>query len=141
MIEPQAVQAGESAVSNTTGAWPAASRSARSFASTPCATIFSPSSSPLATVSSFAETVSPPTGMLAAELVASSEPVASVCAAPEVAEAESLPSADRVEVESVVDGPAEADEAERSEASVDSVASPLTTFASDKVICRLMMPT
>ena len=35
MIEPQSVQAGESAVSNTTGAWPTASRSARSFASTP----------------------------------------------------------------------------------------------------------
>ena len=70
MIEPQSVQAGESAVSNTTGAWPAASRSARSFASTPCATIFSPSSSPFATVSCFAETVSPPTGMLAAALLA-----------------------------------------------------------------------
>jgi hypothetical protein len=47
MIEPQSVQVGELAVSNTTGAWPAASRSARSFASTPCATLLSPSATEL----------------------------------------------------------------------------------------------
>jgi hypothetical protein len=78
MIEPQSVQAGESAVSNTTGAWPAASRSARSFASEFWATIFRPSSSPLATVSGFAATVSPPTSILEAESVTASEPVADV---------------------------------------------------------------
>jgi hypothetical protein len=65
MIEPQSVQAGESAVSNTTGAWPAASRSARSFASEFWATIFRPSSSPLATVSGF-----PPATVSSDELAA-----------------------------------------------------------------------
>jgi hypothetical protein len=51
MIEPQSVQAGESAVSNTTGAWPAASRSV--LASPFCANrLFLPGD------------VYPPTGML-----------------------------------------------------------------------------
>ncbi len=61
MIEPQSVQAGESAVSKTTGAWPTASRSARSFAALPCATIFNPSNSPFGCAG---DVVSPPTTIL-----------------------------------------------------------------------------
>ncbi len=46
MIEPQSVQAGESAVSKTTGACPAFSLASRVAAAEFCATIFNPSSSP-----------------------------------------------------------------------------------------------
>jgi hypothetical protein len=45
MIEPQSVHAGESAVSKTTGACPALSRSSLDDAAAFCATIFNPSSS------------------------------------------------------------------------------------------------
>ena len=60
MIEPQSVQAGESAVSKMTGAWPTASRSARSFAALPCATIFNPSINPFGCAG---DVVSPPTDL------------------------------------------------------------------------------
>ena len=145
MIEPQSVQAGESAVSNTTGAWPTASRSARSFASPFCATIFSPSSNPLLRGLSLRSLR--PRGLRLCHLISCSLRTSGqrLCRRIRGSVRTNNPQPTVPDPsQTVVEPPgtaAGAALAERAASGACPEASPLTAFASVNVVCRLMIPT